>query len=222
MRIVKASLIFLLVPYICISQIKGMNIPANQRVILKFSEYIVYANILPDENKIKVDDDKYYFWFSANDIKTTRGGYDGKLLHGTYTEYYLNKNLKQKGEFKYGLKVGEWKSWNMAGEYEEIVNWKKGKKNGRFRVYNASGKVVKEGRYKEDILNGRLKAYMNDGTTESVYYKDGSPLVEKKGKVKKLFKKNSVPKEKNINQKEPEKSSPKPSKEKSKNKAMAL
>jgi antitoxin component YwqK of YwqJK toxin-antitoxin module len=184
----------------------------------------VYANILPDENKIRVDDDKYYYWFSANDIKTSRGGYDGKLLHGVYTEFYSNKNLKQKGEFKYGLKIGEWKSWNMAGEYEEIVNWKKGRKYGRFRMFNANGKVVKEGRYKDDILNGRIRAYMNDGTIESIYYKDGSPMLEKKGKIKKIFKKSGIPKEKKINKKELKKDTPenKPSKDKSKNKERAL
>jgi hypothetical protein len=68
----------------------------------------------------------FYFWYSANMIHSTQGGFSGTLLNGMYTEYYLNKNLKEQGIFKKGLKDGAWKSWKEDGTLSETVTWKKG------------------------------------------------------------------------------------------------
>jgi antitoxin component YwqK of YwqJK toxin-antitoxin module len=67
-----------------------------------------------------------YYWYSANQIHSTQGGFSGTLLNGQYTEYYLNKNLKEQGAFKKGLKDDVWKSWNEDGTLKQTVNWHKG------------------------------------------------------------------------------------------------
>ena len=73
--------------------IGNMTIPINQRVILNFTDHVVYAEVLMVENKVKVQDDLYYFWYSANDVKMTRGGFDGKLLHDT-SRYFVPLTVK--------------------------------------------------------------------------------------------------------------------------------
>ena len=118
-------------------------------VILFFlSPGALYAQKMPDRgfNKIRIQDTSktilaeinpvnhqpkpkaglYYFWYGANLIHFTQGGYSGKLLNGEYNEYYLNKNLKEQGFFKAGLKDGIWKSWNEDGSLAQQATWKKG------------------------------------------------------------------------------------------------
>lgn len=68
----------------------------------------------------------FYYWYSANAIHATQGGFSGKLLNGRYTEYYLNKNLKEQGAFKKGLKSGTWRTWNEDGTVSQVSNWEKG------------------------------------------------------------------------------------------------
>ncbi|HXA01796.1 MAG TPA: hypothetical protein VNW99_07410 [Cytophagaceae bacterium] len=175
LRIVLAFL--LTVPTMVTAQ-KSFELPSNQRVILNFEDHIVYATVLHEEANIKINDNKYYYWYKSNDIKITRGGYDGKLLHGNYTEYYPNKNLKQKGEYKYGLKIGEWRNWNIAGEFEQISNWRKGLQHGRFRIYDGKGKLVKSGSYRNGALHGKQKVYMNDNTIQFITYKKGELVIK--------------------------------------------
>ena len=110
--------------------------------------YTTYAQKLPDYglNKVRITEpDKiivaeietvssspsikpnlYYYWYSANTIHTSQGGFSGKLLNGPYTEYYTDKNLKEQGNFKKGLKDGVWKSWNEEGILTSVTNWKHG------------------------------------------------------------------------------------------------
>lgn len=68
----------------------------------------------------------YYAWYSAGTIHSTQGGYSGTLLNGLYTEYYPDKNLKEQGIYKKGLKDGVWKSWKENGTLNPTVTWKKG------------------------------------------------------------------------------------------------
>lgn len=161
---------------------KDIMIPINQRVILTYPEYTVYANVLTVENRIKPNDLLYYHWFSSNDIKKTRGGFEGKLLHGTYTEFYLNKNLKEKGAFRYGLQDGEWKSWYISGEYKEINNWKRGKRQGRYCAFDEKGKLVEAGNYKKDELHGKFVKYGTGADPHVEEYKNGKLIQKKSGK----------------------------------------
>ena len=68
----------------------------------------------------------FYYWYSANQVHSTQGGYSGQLLNGLYTEYYQNKNLKEQGAFNRGLKDGVWKSGNKDGTIKQVVNWDEG------------------------------------------------------------------------------------------------
>src|SRR5258708_1659280 len=90
------------------------------------SDKTIVAEIYPAGSKPNIKTDLYYFWYSANMIHATQGGFSGSLLNGQYTAYYLNKNLKEQGSFKKGLKNGVWKTWNEDGTLNQASTWKDG------------------------------------------------------------------------------------------------
>jgi antitoxin component YwqK of YwqJK toxin-antitoxin module len=87
---------------------------------------IIQAEIIPVTTEPGIKSDRFYYWYSSNKIHYSQGGFSGKLLNGAYNEYYLNKNLKEQGNFKKGLKKGTWKSWNEDGTLSQISVWKNG------------------------------------------------------------------------------------------------
>jgi hypothetical protein len=86
----------------------------------------VQAEVLPFDGQPKLKNDRFYFWYNNNAIHSTQGGFDGQLLNGHYIAYYPDKTLKEEGEFKKGLKHGEWKTWNHKGELLGVVKWEEG------------------------------------------------------------------------------------------------
>jgi len=117
-------LIFFLIPSCLYAQKmpdRGFN-----KVRVTDSGLTIMAEIIPVDHPPKAKPGIYYFWYGANLIHATQGGYSGKLLNGEYDEYYQNKNLKQKGVFKKGLKDGDWKTWNEDGSLSRLATWKNG------------------------------------------------------------------------------------------------
>ena len=153
-------------------------------IIVNYPDCTVKTQMLKDEKKIDANEDYVYHWYTSNKIMTTKGGYDGKLLHGYYHCFYLNNNLKESGEFKYGIKNGEWRYWFEDGKLKEIINWKEGKKNGKYKLYNQVGDLIAESNFKEDKMNGKFKSYSSGKLVETLKYKNGE-LVVKTTKVKK-------------------------------------
>jgi len=86
----------------------------------------IEVEVNPIKREPTVKADLFYYWYSANQVHFTQGGYSGQLLNGVYTEYYQNKNLKEQGMFNRGLKDGVWKSWNKDGTIKQVVNWDEG------------------------------------------------------------------------------------------------
>ena len=86
----------------------------------------IELEVNPIKREPTVKTELLYFWYSANQVHSTQGGYSGQLLNGLYTEYYQNKNLKLQGSFSRGLKDGPWKSWNRDGTLRQVVYWDEG------------------------------------------------------------------------------------------------
>jgi antitoxin component YwqK of YwqJK toxin-antitoxin module len=97
------------------------------KVRITDTDKTILVEIYPFTNKPTIRLDRLYYWYSANSVHSTQGGFSGKLLNGQYTEYYINKNLKEQGTFKEGLKNGNWKSWNKDGTLNLVSSWKNGK-----------------------------------------------------------------------------------------------
>ena len=96
------------------------------KVRLIESDQIIQAEINPFSSEPGIKSDRLYYWYSSNGIHSSQGGYSGKLLNGWYNAYYLNKNLKEQGIFKKGLKDGIWKNWKEDGTLSLVTRWKKG------------------------------------------------------------------------------------------------
>jgi hypothetical protein len=97
-----------------------------EKVHITEADKIIQAEVIPVSSAPRIKPNCFYYWYSANAIHFTQGGYSGQLLNGVYTEYYLNKNLKEQGRFKKGLKDGSWKSWNEDGTVNKVFWWKNG------------------------------------------------------------------------------------------------
>jgi antitoxin component YwqK of YwqJK toxin-antitoxin module len=156
------------------SKLKQFNITVN------FEDYTVKTQMLSQEKKIPVNNDRLYMWYSTQKIMETKGGYDGKLIHGVYKAFYLNNQLKEQGCVKYGLKNKEWKYWYPDGKLKEVITWKNGVKNGFYALYNDYGQMMAKGNFKQDKLHGKFYTYGNAGSVlEKKVYKNGN---EEKGK----------------------------------------
>src|ERR1700743_640462 len=106
----------------------AQKLPAldTNRVRITEKDQTILAQINPINSTPKIKSGLFYYWYSANGIHYSQGGFSGKLLNGTYNEFYADKNLKQQGAFNNGLKDGIWKSWNEDGTLSSDTKWKNG------------------------------------------------------------------------------------------------
>ncbi len=177
-------------------------------VVVNYDDYTIKTKMLSQAKDIKVNNDLTYMWYASQKIIETKGGYEGKLIHGNYTSFYLSNQLREQGHIKYGLKHGEWKSWYPDGKLKEIITWKNGRKNGNYELYNDLGQRMAKSRFKNDKLNGKFYTYSANGViAEKKKYKDGNEVIKKvkpkKEKTPKL-KTEKKPKEKRKKEKKSE------------------
>lgn len=99
---------------------------ASYRVRIYESDKTILAEINPVKSPRRAKPGLTYYWYSANMIHATQGGFSGKLLNGPYTAFYLNKSLKEQGTYRDGLKTGVWHSWKEDGTPDQVTRWKKG------------------------------------------------------------------------------------------------
>jgi hypothetical protein len=125
----------------------------------------------------RLDYSKTYYWYSANRIHTTQGGYSGKLLNGPYQEFDGAKNLRERGAFKNGLKSGTWKAWNEAGRLTGQTTWNKGRRQGIFSQYDNEGKLTRKGKYKGDQVSGKVLVYSGPDSVRTLYHKAGREVT---------------------------------------------
>ena len=194
MRPLTIVLSLLLLGFSCIAQmeerveIKSLN---RQLIKRKDTVYRFYADF-PD-HPVHIYPNRLYFWFQKDTILTTVGGYDGRLLDGSYTVFYPDRNLAVSGEFTDGLRTGEWRSWYAGGRIRSIVHWRRGLESGPFTEFDSAGGKSREGVYRDGVLSGKIRVYAGDGTYRTIEYKDGMALDEPEKKKDKKDKKEKEP-----------------------------
>jgi len=146
----------------------------THKIIVNHDTYTIIAYVRPT-SQTYVESDRLYYWFSSGLIKSTQGGYSGKLLNGGYQELFHNKNLKELGTFRSGLKMGKWMSWDENGRLKEEDNWDSGKRNGIYSKYDSLGRLVEKGKYRNGLLNGKQTSLIGD-STKIAYYKKGKAI----------------------------------------------
>ncbi|MCC6370242.1 MAG: hypothetical protein IT236_04480 [Bacteroidia bacterium] len=162
--------------------------PSKQKlsgITINLDDQTIKTQMFNQNPKINLDNSKTYLWYSSQKIMETKGGFDGKLLHGSYSCFYLNNQLKEKGQLKCGLKCKEWKYWYSDGKLREVITWKNGEKNGYYALYNDYGQLMAKGTFKNDKLNGKFYTYSNNGSLlEKKHYKNGEEILPKIKSVK--------------------------------------
>ena len=93
-------------------------------------------------------------------------------LHGESISYSAKDFRKtEEGDYKEGLKDGEWTAYYPGGKTPAVVtNYKKGELHGTLSQYSRRGKVLSEIQYKDGLKHGSFK----------IYDKRGRVLSEKK------------------------------------------
>lgn len=174
--------------YIEPGKLKQFNITVN------YDDYTIKTQMLSQNKEIDVDNERTYLWYSAQKIMETKGGFDGRLIHGKYRAFYLNNQLKELGSIKYGLKNKEWKYWYPDGKLKEVIRWKKGVKDGLYQLYSDNGKLMAKGHFKKDKLNGRLYTYDNNGKVlDKKKFRNGDEIIAKVKPVKEKKEKSEKP-----------------------------
>jgi len=160
----------------------------------------------PDPD-LQPDLKKYYTWFHDGDVKTTRGAYTGKVLHGVYEKFNHQGSLLGKGEFNHGLKTGVWLSWYDNGEMRTQLVYRQGVRSGPFREFYVTGETAKKGKYRNDKLVGKIIHYNEDGTTlKTERFDNGKLIVPKVKKIKVKKNKTTHPATDSLRQKKDRKS----------------
>lgn len=138
---------------------------------LKSDSTDLYVHLIDSEkySKVNVCPSCQYHWLKSGKVQTTKGGYEGMLLHGLYTEFYKNGNLLQKGNFKKGLKSGEWRTWHNNGELSSIGEFRQGNRHGEFQEYSTDGILKSKRRYRKGELHGTSYAYSDSAVTIEKY-----------------------------------------------------
>ncbi|WP_443946633.1 toxin-antitoxin system YwqK family antitoxin [Pedobacter sp. AW1-32] len=155
-----------------------------------------------DQKKPQANVERIYYWYSGNQIRSTQGGFSGKLLNGLYNEYFLTKNLKEQGNFKMGLKDGLWSNWFENGHLSKVVHFKKGILQGAFEKYSDSGYVMEKGRYINGQLSGKITRYFAKDSIQVFQYKNGILVQQKPSRFKKWIPKFLVKKDKKKDEQE--------------------
>lgn len=181
MRLLFSALFFVVFAHVVSAQ--KIVIPKN-RIPVQHPDFHAWVEVYEGEIKHSaLDDRKFYAWLKAKQVHTSRGGYEGELLHGNYTALYKTDALKEKGVYNKGLKTGTWKEWHINGELKCVSHWKKGNASGNFTYYNTSGKMVQRENYKNGHLHGRQYTYSDSAETIS-RYRNGKKIIPKQ-KIKK-------------------------------------
>jgi len=173
-------ILFFLAHIQCATQ-KDLRVDALNRITYRKNDTVwQFYTIQPAEVKIKKDARQYYSWYKPDTILITYDGFGGKLLHGSFTVFYPNQNLKEQGNFMKGLKTGEWKTWFPDGHPETIMHWREGKKDGPFEVFNASGQISRKGSFVQGELNGYVQEFQKDSVINQVLYHKGIAVIPPK------------------------------------------
>jgi antitoxin component YwqK of YwqJK toxin-antitoxin module len=149
----------------------------SRKVNICRGDTMIVAELLNNSKSPTISPMRYYYWFSANGIHVNKGGYSGILLHGQYTEYDKNNNLLQKGNLKYGNKIGIWMCWYPSGKVKEIMHYKGGMLSGKCMKYEPDGKLCSSGFYLKDKLK---KEFLTTEKLVHVKKKSNKKLTQEK------------------------------------------
>lgn len=98
-----------------------------------------------------------YYSFENGKVNSVQGELNGHPLEGSYKLY--NKDvLMVSGEFKKGVKNGEWRYWNELGKLVEIESWSRGEKKGNHFTFDQNGELLNKTTYHKENKTAKEEA----------------------------------------------------------------
>ncbi|MBI9034079.1 MAG: hypothetical protein JEZ03_06390 [Bacteroidales bacterium] len=188
----KKGLLYIII--VLISSVVCGQTDYNQVIRIDYEDYYEMISVsVSDPGYDRIEVETKYYWFSKGQIHFSYGSYSGKLLNGEYLRYYSNNNLKEKGEFKNGVKSGKWVEWYPNGRIKEMTDLKNGKLHGKKMIYSDLGHLIKAADYKDNMLHGMIRIY-NDSLVSISNYCNGKEVIDlpkhnKGGFISRLLKK---------------------------------
>jgi antitoxin component YwqK of YwqJK toxin-antitoxin module len=85
------------------------------------------------------------------------------ILNGPMTSYYLNGNIRRKGEFNNGLMEGKWESWYQDGKKQYIATYSNDSLDGEFVEWYSTGVMKEKGLYTQNKPVGDWVEYDEAG-----------------------------------------------------------
>jgi hypothetical protein len=140
----------------------------------------VKAFTLNEGTRTKTKEGCIYYWYGNNSIHSTENGFSGRLLHGKYTSFYPDHNLRSQGMFDHGLKTGTWITWYPTGLVHETFHYSRGKLSGAYEVYDPSGKLLTRIYYRNGARHGKTTFFSQEKPDSAILYKKGQIVPEKK------------------------------------------
>ncbi len=159
----------------------------NYTVYVNYPDYTIKTDISSKVKRINIHEELTYYWYASNKIMETTGGYDGKILNGSYTSFYVSGNLREKGKFRNGIKNGEWIAWYETGKMKEINAWRRGIKSSTSKSFDINGDLISEAKYKKGKLNGSQTTYGNGKVITKKKYKNGIEVIKKEKNLDKAL-----------------------------------
>ncbi len=153
-------------------ELRHLSLP-DQSIQFHISEKIL---------KVKPVESLVYYWVQSGKLHHSKGGYHGDLLHGRFTSFFLDKQLRSQGMFKKGLKDNLWKTWYNNGELKSIGQYRNGLLHGSYRSYDENGNLEEDVHYKNGHLHGKILKYSDGELSEELKYKRGE-VVETEPEV---------------------------------------
>lgn len=98
------------------------------------------------------------------------------IPNGTYTEFWHNGKVKEKGQFELGLKEGEWLNYFSNGKKMGLRNYERGWANGEQNLWYKNGEKFMSFVYQNFMLNGAYSRHNEKGELlESGEFADNYP-----------------------------------------------
>lgn len=85
------------------------------------------------------------------------------LLEGSWTSYYFDGSVKQKGEYKNGMFNGKWEAWSEFGSKLYEVHYVNDSLSGKYTTWYKTGKLKEKGEYIANAKTGNWSLYNESG-----------------------------------------------------------
>jgi antitoxin component YwqK of YwqJK toxin-antitoxin module len=117
------------------------------------------SNYFDEEGQVKKTE------LYRNGYLLSRGIIDKKgVYQGMWENYYLNGELKSKGSYENGKKVGKWEYYYQNGKLEQIGFYdKNGKYTGEWKWFYDNGQMLRKEEFRRGLEDGLLEEFDRSG-----------------------------------------------------------